>query len=348
LSEPPYCLNIKDDEGYTLFEYSLIKGSDFHNPIVKECRGIILDLAGAEPHVVCRGFDKFGNYGESYVDDIDWASARVQEKIDGSICKLWFDKGNWHISSGGMIDAYKANLTCSKMNLGDIFQLLFDEFLFEKLDKDYTYIFECVSPYNRVVIKYDQPKLYLIGKRNNKTGEEVIPEDLGIARPLEYNLSSVEECIEAAKKLNTENEIKAEGFVVVDKNWHRIKIKSPEYVAVHYVKTKRPSYKDLVRIWKQNEVEEFLSYYPAYKEQFKYFDCWAFLLKEQLYNAKIVWNWYRGNKKSYCLKVKDWTFSGFCTEAMKFNDWSIDRVLDLPIEKLVRYIKDWEEKVVNK
>ena len=41
LSEDPYYIQITDDGIFTILKYNQIK-SDFHNPIVKECRGLII------------------------------------------------------------------------------------------------------------------------------------------------------------------------------------------------------------------------------------------------------------------------------------------------------------------
>lgn len=84
LEAKPYCVTIKDNGIYTIFNYSQID-SDFYNPLVKACRGIILKNANTDPVVVCFPFTKFGNYGEGYADKIDWSSAKVQEKVDGCL-----------------------------------------------------------------------------------------------------------------------------------------------------------------------------------------------------------------------------------------------------------------------
>ena len=81
LQEAPYFLDIKEEDGFTLLKYNQIN-SDFSQDIVKECRGIILD---SNHKIVCWPFSKFFNYGESNADEIDWSSARVQEKIDGCL-----------------------------------------------------------------------------------------------------------------------------------------------------------------------------------------------------------------------------------------------------------------------
>ena len=80
-----YKITIKEEYPFAIFNYGI--DCDFSNPIVQESRGIILDLDNLE--VVCWPFRKFGNYNESYADKIDWNTARVQDKIDGSIIKLW-------------------------------------------------------------------------------------------------------------------------------------------------------------------------------------------------------------------------------------------------------------------
>ena len=106
LQDFPYYLSVVDDEKYFLLKYQQTK-SDFNNDIVKECRGIIFNTTTLKP--VCVPFFKFGNYGESYADEIDWNTAKVQEKIDGSLIKLWYDN-EWHISTNGTIDASNADI----------------------------------------------------------------------------------------------------------------------------------------------------------------------------------------------------------------------------------------------
>lgn len=62
--------------------YNLV-ASPLAEPLVKECRGIVLDEAN-DWNAVARGFDKFFNLGDPLADDVDWASARVFEKLDGT------------------------------------------------------------------------------------------------------------------------------------------------------------------------------------------------------------------------------------------------------------------------
>ena len=91
LSGEPYNIKISGDGGFIMLKYSQIN-SDFSNEIVRECRGLILD---EKFNPACVPFYKFGNYGESYAADIDWNSAVVEEKIDGSLIKVWNYAGKW-------------------------------------------------------------------------------------------------------------------------------------------------------------------------------------------------------------------------------------------------------------
>ena len=230
-----YRVRVKTEGSYAIFNYSF--DCDFADPIVQEARGIILNTRTLE--VVCWPFRKFGNHYENYADPIHWASARVQEKVDGSIIKLWFDceKQDWQFSTNGMIRAENASVDeFSRISFYNLIRRAdnFGEILFDTLDRDTTYIFELVSPDSRVVVPYETTTLYHIGTRNNRTGQEM-DTDIGIRKPKMYPIHSLGECVETAIRLNRtgSGEIMAEGFVVVDENWNRVKVKSPDYIAKH-------------------------------------------------------------------------------------------------------------------
>lgn len=272
LSEKPYCLKIKRDMGYIMFSYNMIE-SDFSERIVRESRGIILREEDFMP--VCVPFFKFFNVQESYADEIDWKSARVQEKLDGSIIKVWFDdtRDVWMVSTNGTIDARKAEIQASVILDGVEISSYFDLFLASDIgvtpdlsnwDEGYTYMFELTSPFNRIVVPYTETKIWHIGTRNNATLEEVNV-DLGFDKPAEYPLSTLDECLDAVSKLPYNEE----GYVVVDKYWRRVKIKSPAYVTAHHsinngVITDERKLDMII----SHTHEDFLSMFPEYTESF--------------------------------------------------------------------------------
>lgn len=279
LIEEPYCLKIKEESPYVIFNYNQIQ-SDFSNSIVREARGIIFRV-GEWENPVCWAFDKFGNYGESYVPNIDWSTAFVTEKIDGTLIKLWFDNGDWHISTNGIIEAHDAKIGDARMpDFGKYFHDTFYKtvepccgpfiYFVDKLNTNYTYMFELVGPFNRVVIPYEEPALYFLGARNKYTGEELncssdSAKALGLSSfklPKQYPLTSLNECI----KMTEEYSWDQEGFVVVDSQFNRVKIKSPAYVLAHFMRNNNIiTRKHLIRIILMNEVEEFLCYAADYK-----------------------------------------------------------------------------------
>ena len=276
LTQEPYFIKIKEDGPYIIFNYDQIR-SDFNNLLVREARGIIF-RKGKWDYPVCWAFNKFGNYGEGWVKDIDWDTAFVSEKVDGSLIKVWWD-GAWNISTNGTIDAFKAEIgDCRMPNFGEYFVEALHKYFtscvsfFSVLDSDRTYMFELVGPYNRVVIPYEEPALYFLGARNKYTGEEfncspLVAGALDMGRfklPKQYPLTSVNDCVKLAETFSWDQE----GFVACDAQFNRVKIKSPAYVMAHFVRNNNViNRRHLIDVILINEVEEFLCYAADYKEE---------------------------------------------------------------------------------
>ena len=293
LSEAPYALNISRDSMFgrdlVLFKYNQIE-SDFSNDIVKEARGLILDMTdGVVPFSV--PFFKFFNYGEPNAASIDWESAIVLEKIDGSIMKVVKYNDELLISTNGCIDAYKCALPsalgCPFSSFGELFEDAicnqFRQYVGRDGSRDeamewfkallelpnHTYMFELVSKWNRVVVPHEDSKLYFIGLRDNESLEErpFIESCLinYFSMPKFYDLNSLDDVVAAADKLPWDEE----GYVVLDRNFDRVKIKSPEYVKIHRMANNgNLSMRRAVNVFMENEAEELLVYFPEYRKAF--------------------------------------------------------------------------------
>ena len=234
-----YGLKIRREGPYAIFNYGY--DSRFEDPLVQEARGIILDTERLE--VVCWPFRKFGNFVESYADDIDWSTACVQEKLDGSIIKLWYSRrqDRWVFSTNAVIDAANAPIENGRNGRSYLDAIRgaenYADIRTEALDADKTYIFELVGPETMVIVPYDRALLYHTGTRHNLTGQET-DEDIGVVRPARYPLRSLADCVEAARRLNLgQDGVEHEGFVVVDAQWRRVKVKSPDYLVRHRINT---------------------------------------------------------------------------------------------------------------
>lgn len=278
LSAEPYNIKIKRDNDFVIFNYNQLS-SDFCNEIVREARGIIFK-EGEWECPVCHAFDKFGNYGEPYVPELDWSSVTVSEKIDGSIIKLWYYNNVWHVSTNSNICARSAAIDDIRR---DNFEQVFWEAVnkhtsqhewLQTLDTEYTYIFELVSPYNRVVIPYEYTDIYFLGARNNVTNQQYGCDFLSAGvlhmnmfpRPVLYNMQTLEHVIDVANELPWDSE----GYVCYDKNFNRCKIKSPKYVMAHFARNNNViTRKHLIDIILQGEMDEFLIYAADYADHIK-------------------------------------------------------------------------------
>ena len=313
LSKDPYNIKIKEDGDYILLKYDQIF-SDFNNEIVRECRGIIFDKNYTP---VCVPFFKFGNYGESYCDKIDWESAKVLEKIDGMLIKVWYHNNTWHISTNGTIDAFKAEINHTFDDNESYFQTYGELFMeakkvcgldFDKLNKNHTYMFELTSPFAKVVVQYEDTKIYHIGTRDNTTLEE-LDENIGIEKPQTYSFRSLEDCINTARLMPYNQE----GYVVVDKNWHRVKVKSTKYIIVHRLKNNGEINKNsLMVLIRENETEEFLTYFTEYRPYVEEIKTKINkIFKEIESGIKILEQKQFANQKEFALEVTKMKYSSF-------------------------------------
>lgn len=274
LSREPYCISTVWDRSYCLLKYSHL-ASDFSIPMVRECRGLILYKYTEQVFSpVCVPFFKFGNYEESYAADLDWRSARVMEKVDGSLIKVWFHKGEWHVSTNNTIDARTAILWNNK-SFYDLFleavrKVTIDDTFFETLDTGYTYMFELVSPDSQVVIPYPSTEIYYLTCRDNESLEEDWAKgvaemvDVGVRIPKIYPLTSLEECIAAATAMTKDEE----GFVACDAHGNRVKIKSQEYINAHIARNNNViTTKRILQMLRAHTLDDFLAYAPDFEPQ---------------------------------------------------------------------------------
>lgn len=314
LSEYPYFLKIAEEGRFAIFNYDMTqsvsidgerKMCDFSLPEVQEARGIIIDTETLD--VVCWPFRKFGNYGEYYADSIDWSTARVQEKVDGSIMKLWNDGERWRVSTNSAITNDQP-VKFGSHSLTDLFMEAAERQHLDtdRLDPSATYIFELVSPDNLIVIGYPETAIYHIGTRSNITGEER-DEDIGIMKPASYPLHSLDACIDAAGKLNAGGKVSREGYVVVDGGWNRVKVKSPDYVAVHHLLSVMTE-KRIIAAVLDGEAEEIRNYYPQTGDAFdRYERAYARILERTertIEGFRSVWEETGHNRKAYAAATR--------------------------------------------
>lgn len=280
LSAEPYNIKITSapaiNGAYYLLKYNQLS-SDFNLAFCREARGCIIyfDNLTQRFECVCHPFDKFGNYGESYVPEIDWKSARVTEKVDGSLIKVWYH-GGWHISTNGTINAQYAYVPNMQLSYYDLFlralrrnnDYPISDF-FAWLDKSCVYMFELVSPDNRMTILYPDDAIYLIGVRDKYGQEHDIDRfKLSFGRecpmikfPKTYYLHTLEDCIRATQLMGADEE----GFVVCDGKFNRVKVKSEQYlIASHLRFNNSINVKKVIKLIREEMIDDFCAYNEDY------------------------------------------------------------------------------------
>lgn len=157
--------------------------------------------------------------------------------VHNSITKLFHYRGDWFWATNSCINAASASITGSSKSFYDVIISAdnYQDIDYSILDKNCTYIFELVSPLTQVVVYYPRTHLYHIGTRSNLSGLE-FNKDIGIEKPKLYKLNSydLESVISAAEAMDKGGVVEHEGFVVVDSNYNRMKVKNPEYLRLHH------------------------------------------------------------------------------------------------------------------
>lgn len=298
------------------FSYDQIQSAPHKfEQIVIESRGIILNsLKGWA--VVARPFDRFFNYGEApqLQAKFDWSNIRAEEKLDGSLMILYHYDFMWRVATKGSPNAGgncgNFNITFSELfwdtfhnqygNEAETWEpIIPDEFI------EYTFMFELTSKFNRVVTSQQENngKLTLIGIRHNETGVEISTAAVKYERIKQFNLSNINQIIAASKELDPN---KQEGFVIVDSNYNRIKVKSDKYVLIHHLKESVNDVR-LIGLVKSGEESEVFIYFPDIKTRFDElkmkFETLDIVL-DSIYNEKVNGVSFN-SQKDFALFVQD-------------------------------------------
>ena len=306
-----------------------LKYSQLESPlgekIVQQCRGIILDEAN-NWEIVSYPYDKFFNYGESYAPSLDWDTARVYEKLDGSLMTLYYYQQEWQVQSSGMADG-TGEVNGFKCTFAELFWKVWHDNNYQlPIETNCCFMFELMTPYNRVVVRQNSNSLVLHGVRDRLSLKESEPNNWRDKYKWQvvetYPLQTLAEIIELTNKLDP---MESEGYIVCDARFNRIKIKSPNYVAIAHLRSGFSS-RRMLEIVANNEGEEFLNYYPEWQELYQQI--------EAKYNAlvKVIEEQYEQHKdiaeqKDFALVVKHLPYSGILFNLRKGKSQSVKESL---------------------
>ena len=201
-----------------------------NHPVLVKCRGIVVKSDGA---VLNFPFERFFNSFEKECAVIDWETAVVQEKVDGSLICVFWNGDSWEISTRGSFYPTES----ATVDFSDLFREHFNHF--EKLKKEYCYMFELVTKKNRIVTYYPDERVYLVGARNLRDLKEVsrkdldmISSDIGVLRPRLFDAKNMDECKKVFETLKKDDE----GVVLVDAHFNRLKVKQESYLKLSKIR----------------------------------------------------------------------------------------------------------------
>ena len=298
------------------------------NPIVMECRGLILSKPDHE--ILCRSFDRFWNYGEDpNSDKFDITKAEATDKIDGSLCNVYYDGAKWQVATRQMAFA-EGPVPNKKKTYADIFKEAIGDDLdniFSMISKDLTIIFEMVSPETRVVTPYKEKKVYLLDVRNKDTGlflgNEItyywpITKSATWLYPEKHEFKNWEEVVESSKALPAMEE----GYVTRIDSW-RIKVKNPAYLAIAHLRENGAiTEKRVVTLVFMQDHEEYLIHFPEDQPEF---DPYIEAYHEMVKDITISWTKFGAieDQKEFALAIQDCPAKGILfamRKGQKLND----------------------------
>ncbi len=335
------------EEGLFVFNYDQINSPKTH-PITKECRGLILTYENFQWEVVSRSFDRFFNLGEAPEEypDFDITKAVCYEKVDGSLIKIYWFKGKWHISTRGTAFAETSTpmgfnfkelvLKALECEDDDEFQTWADNYLWE----DSTYIFELTCRENRVVKRYEGYTLWYLSSRENVSGEfwrhnEVVR----VKYPEAFTFDTLHAITESSKILNDLDE----GYVCYQDGVPVVKVKSPVYVAVHHIRGEGiPSPKRIMQLVLMNEQDEYLKYFPEDEEFFTpYMEAFDIMLQDM----SFTYNTYKGevDQKQFAIHVKDSPYSGALFKARQSQEDVVKCFHEFPENYKIKVLEKYME-----
>ena len=210
-------------DGLKLFSYSdrCVYDGAWTLPTIA-ARGLIIDPSPGR--IVATPFPKFFNLGERGAQAPDLPFT-ISEKLDGSLIIIYSHMGKWRTSTKGSFDSDQAKWALERLARLDL----------SALTPGTTYLAEAIYPENRVVVRYDEPALVILGAYS-AAGEEQeaadlasVCESLGLRMARSSEFGTIAELVEHSRSLPRT----LEGFVVRFADGLRLKLKGDEYKRVH-------------------------------------------------------------------------------------------------------------------
>lgn len=330
-----------------LLDYDQIEAVK-NNPIVNECRGLIM---GYDGKIICKSFNRFYNLGENGVDTFDFENSTAFEKADGSLVRMYWcpSTNRWEIATRGTAFAEGPHPLHGTFRNAILKAMGVTEEKFQsdasQFDKYTTRVYEYISPDNRIVTPYKESQLVALSYVSVLTFKEVVAPGAAIERGKcgwnvrcinAYKFGTQAECLETLKNLpNLE-----EGYVVYNHNTgERVKIKSPAYVAAHRIRGNGLTINSICELVAMNEYEEYLAVFPEDAQHFQRpIELYEIMLSRLV--AQYVAHKDKVDQKEFALAVKDFPLSCVMFKARKTGNTATHEFNQFPVNKRAEWLKE--------
>jgi len=268
--------------------FNMDSADDIGGAMRRECRGLIFDADG---NLMSRPFHKFFNVNEreetqTHVLALDLMFDHViMEKMDGSMIRPILVDGYLRLATkmGVTNVAMQAEawLAAQDPSLKD--------WLRQCVEDSVTPIFEWISPFNQIVLAYEEADLVYLGTRDNVTGAYVM--DTSCPFPTVPQYGSLELGLNDYMYIARKQESR-EGDIIRFADGHMLKIKNDWYVRIHKTIDRITFDRNIVNLIINEEVDDVMPMLPVVQaNRVRNFEIrfWeAFKQKEnQLYGLRI-------------------------------------------------------------
>lgn len=197
-------------------------------PFSSIARGLILDHASKQ--VIATPFPKFFNLSEK-AQSIPDMPFDIYEKVDGSLIIMYAYQNQWRAATKGSFFSEQAKWAKAYIdNWCDPTRLI----------PGNTYLAEAIYPENRIVVRYDEAGLVMLGGYDEagfELSRDTIVEaaqKMSIRATKQHHFNSISDLVTHAKSLPATEE----GFVLRFTDGTRLKVKGDEYLRIHALITR--------------------------------------------------------------------------------------------------------------
>ncbi len=228
-----------------------------------------------EGDLISAGFFKFTNWGEKpevfpVPESLD--DATIVEKLDGSLLIVSKWRGEYILRTRGTSDATKLE---NGYELEIFKQTILPFLAHHDYDTwDFSYLFEWVSPTQKIVINYgDEPQWFLVGHVDHKDYYlstqytlDCIARGHNLKRPATYTFAGVEDLMKSITEWQGK-----EGVVVYTNNGQMLhKVKSAWYLLRHRMKSELSNIEKVMDVWLSMGRPDYKTFYNNIATQFDF------------------------------------------------------------------------------